>query len=60
MVSAKIKFWMEAWEQRRVFSSIARSRERGIWKNFRAEVTLELVFKDIPRKVSSVHKCAEA
>ena len=37
-------------------SSFAKSRERGV----RAEVTLELVFEDTPRKVRSTPEGTEA
>lgn len=35
-------------------------RERGIWKNLRVEVTLELVLENVPRKVSSTHQSTQA
>lgn len=45
-----------ALETKESVSSIAKSRERGA----RVEVTLELVFEDIARKVRSTHEGTEA
>lgn len=51
-----IKLLTGAPETKESVSSIAKSRERRA----RRELTLELVFEDIPRKVRSTHESTEA
>lgn len=62
MLSAIMEFLTGALEAKTSVSSAAWSRERGVWKNLRVEVNLELVLvlEDIPQKVRSILQSTEA
>lgn len=55
VVSAIIVIDRGLWKQRKM-SSAAGSRERGVWKNLRAEVAVEIVLQDLARNVSNMHQ----